>query len=359
MTEFSFATPYFAPRRPVLARNMVATSQPLAAQAGLAILAREGNAVDAAIAAAAALTVVEPTGNGLGSDAFAIVWDGDALHGLNASGRSPAAWTPQRFAGLSQMPGMGWESVTVPGAVSAWVDLSDRFGSLPFADLLQAAIGYADKGFPVSPTVARGWRTGAALLAEQPGFAETFMRDGRTPNVGEMFQNPALAASLRAIASSKGEAFYRGDLADRIVAFAQAHGAALNATDLASHTNDWCGTISMDFGDVTLHEIPPNGQGIVALMALGMLKYLPVADHEADSAHAFHFQIEAVKLAMTDAERYVSDVSSMTVPVHALLDETYLKRRAALIDPGRAQDFGAGAPTTGARFISRPPMLRG
>ncbi|MGV8950887.1 MAG: gamma-glutamyltransferase family protein [Cypionkella sp.] len=346
-SQFSYSMPYGAPRRPVMAANMVATSQPLAAQAGLAALARGGNAMDAAIVAAATLTVVEPTGNGLGSDAFAIVWDGSQLHGLNASGRSPAAWTSERFAGRTKMPGRGWESVTVPGAVSAWVDLSARFGKLDFASLLAPAIGYAENGYAVSPTIAELWAKGGAALADQPGFAETFLPDGRAPAAGELFRNPTLAASLRAIADSKGEAFYRGELADRIAAFAAQHGAVLTAADLASHTNDWCGTIAMPYRDVTLHEIPPNGQGIVALMALGMLEHLPLDTADADSAHSFHFQIEAIKLAMADAERYVSDLAFMQIPVEALLDRAYLKSRAALIDARQAQDFGAGAPTAG------------
>ncbi|WP_309160052.1 gamma-glutamyltransferase family protein [Pelagibacterium sp. H642] len=347
MTDFSYSMPYGAPRRPVLARNMVATSQPLAAQAGLSMLAKGGNAVDAALAAAATLTVVEPTGNGLGSDAFAIVWDGKALHGLNASGRSPAAWTPERFAGRDRMPVRGWESVTVPGAVSAWADLSARFGALDFQRLLEPAIGYAEEGFAVSPTIADLWAKGEALLGDYPGFAETFLPSRRAPHAGETFTNPALAATLKAIAATRGKAFYRGELAARIAAFAAEHGAALTETDLAEHTNDWCGTLSMDYRGVSLHEIPPNGQGIVALMALGILENLPLDTQDPDSALAIHYQIEAIKLAMADAERYVSDPSFMEVPVEAMLDKGYLKTRAQLINAARAQDFGAGAPVAG------------
>ncbi|GGA79626.1 gamma-glutamyltransferase [Nitratireductor aestuarii] len=346
-SQFSYALPYPAARKPVMARNVVSTSQPLAAQAGLSVLARGGNAIDAAIAAAAVLTVVEPTGNGLGSDAFAIIWDGNELHGLNASGRSPAGWTPERFAGQDKMPARGWESVTVPGAVSAWVELSNKFGKLDFETLIQPAIGYAEDGFIVSPVISELWAKGAALLKEQPGFAETFMRDGRTPRAGEVFRNAPLAATLKAIAATKGEAFYRGEIAQKVAAFAAAHGAALTAEDLAAHTNDWCGTISMGFGDVSLHEIPPNGQGIVALMALGILGELPVGDFGPDDAQSLHYQIEAIKLAMADTERYVSDPDYMKVSVEQLLDRDYLKSRARLIDPVRAQEFGAGAPTAG------------
>lgn len=346
-SQFSYSLPYMAARKPVMARNMVATSQPLAAQAGLSMLARGGNAIDAAVAAAAVLTVVEPTGNGLGSDAFAIVWDGRELHGLNASGRSPAAWSPERFAGRDRMPARGWESVTVPGAVSAWAELSAKFGRLDFNEVLRPAIGYAENGFTVSPVIAELWAKGAALLKEQPGFAETFMPEGHPPRAGQTFRNAPLAATLKLIAATKGEAFYRGELAQRIAAFAARHGAALTADDLAAHTNDWCGTISMGFGDVSLHEIPPNGQGIVALMALGMLNELPLADFGPDDPQSLHFQIEAIKLAMADAERFVSDPDHMRVSVDRLLDTEYLKSRAKLLDPNRAQEFGAGAPTTG------------
>lgn len=346
-TEFSYSMPYAASRRPVIARNMVATSQPLAAQAGLAMLARGGNAVDAAVAAAATLTVVEPTGNGLGSDAFAIVWDGRSLHGLNASGRSPSAWGPERFAGTDKMPARGWESVTVPGAVSAWADLSERFGALDFDTLLAPAIGYAEGGFAVSPVISELWAKGAALLGGQPGFAETFLPDGRPPRAGETFRNPPLAASLKVIASTRGQAFYKGELAARIAAFAAEHGAALTAEDMAAHTNDWCGTIAMDFGDVSLHEIPPNGQGIAALMALGILAHLPLGAHGADDPQSLHFQIEAIKLALADTERFVSDPAHMKVSVDTLLDKEYLRTRSALIDADKAQEFGAGAPIHG------------
>jgi len=339
---------YASHRSPVLAENLVTTSQPLAAQAGLSMLARGGNAVDAAIACAATLTVVEPTGNGLGSDGYAIVWDGQELHGLNSSGRSPAGWTPERFAGQSEMPQRGWESVTVPGAIRAWTTLSERFGKLPFADLLQPAIGYAENGFIVSPIISELWKRGAELLGEQPGFAGTFMPGGRVPRAGERFVNPDAAETLRQIASTKGEAFYTGDLARKIADFAAEHGAALTAQDMAEHQADWCGTIQQEFDGVELHEIPPNGQGIAALMGLGILKHTPVRDFGPDDPQAFHYQWEAMKLAFRDAHAYVADIDHMTdVRVRDLLDADYLKSRAAEILPDRAQDFGAGAPRHG------------
>ena len=345
--------PTYASRRsPVLARNVVATSQPLAAEAGVAALRRGGNAVDAALAAAITLTVVEPTGNGLGSDAFAILWDGSRLHGLNASGRSPRAWTPERFAGRETMPATGWESVTVPGAVSAWVALSERFGRLPFADLFSDAIRYAEDGFLVSPIIGALWARGAAMLSGEPGFAAHFMPGGRAPEAGEVFASPDLARSLTLIAQTRGEAFYRGELAERIARFAAEHGAALTLDDLAAHEADWPGTIHQGLagreGAVDLHEIPPNGQGIAALMALGILDHCGIERFAPDSADALHLQIEAMKLAFRDVSAFVADAPHMTDPSASdLLAPSYLKARAALIDPSRAIDFRSGAPKAG------------
>ena len=339
---------YPSRRSPVLARNLVATSQPLAAQAGLEMLARGGNAVDAALAAAITLTVVEPTGNGIGSDAFAILWDGEKLYGLNASGRSPAGWTPERFKGHDTMPFHGWESVTVPGAVSAWVALSTRFGKLPFEALFERAIDYAESGFAVSPVIAHLWKRAETQLAHQPGFADVFLPGGRAPLAGELFQSPSHAQTLQRIAETKGKAFYEGEIAEKIAAFAQEHDAALTIDDLASHRVDWSGTISKDFDGVTLHEIPPNGQGIAALMGLGILAQTPIRDMDADDPAALHLQIEAMKLALRDAEAFVSDPDHMKrVTVTDLLDDGYLAERATLIDRDRATNFGAGAPQNG------------
>lgn len=340
--------PYPSRRSAVVADNMVATSQPLAAQAGIAMLARGGNAVDAALATAIALTVVEPTGNGIGSDAFAILWDGEGLHGLNASGRAPASWTAERFAGRKSLPYRGWDSVTVPGAVSAWVELSDRFGKLPFADLFAPAIRYAEEGFPVSPVIATLWGRAAQELKDQPGFAETFMPGGAAPRAGTYFASPGHARSLRLIAETKGKAFYEGILAEEIAAFAAKHDAALTVADMAAHEADWCGTLSKSYRGTVLHEIPPNGQGIAALMGLGLLQHTELADLDADDPRALHLQIEAMKLALRDAEAFVADPAHMrTVTAADLLDDGYLAERARLIDPDRATDFGAGAPKSG------------
>ena len=312
------------------------------------MLARGGNAMDAALAAAISLVVVEPTGNGLGSDAFCILWDGKELHGLNASGRSSAHWTPDRFAGLPAMPLRGWESVTVPGAVSAWIDLSRRFGRLPFADLFAPAVDYAERGFHVTPVIAEQWRRAALELYTQPGFRDGFMPNGRAPAAGEVFRYPDLARTLSQIAETEGTAFYTGELAAKMAAFAKQHGAALDEDDLAAHRNDWCGTISQEIGDVALHEIPPNGQGIAALMALGILRTFDIASMRPDDVEAVHLQIEAMKLATADVHAYVADSAFMVeIATGHLLDPDYLKKRAGLIDRSRAQNFGAGAPKHG------------
>lgn len=339
--------PYSSSRSAVLGRNMVSTSQPLAAQAGLAMLQAGGNAVDAAVAAAMALTVVEPTGCGIGSDAFAIVSSADGLHGLNASGRAPRAWSPDRFKGMDAMPQKGWDSVTVPGAVSAWVELSRKFGKLPLTQVAQPAITYARYGFPVSPIIARLWELGRSRLGDQPGFADCFLPDGRAPLAGEVFRSNGHADTLEAIAATEGEAFYRGELARRIAADAKAHGAALTEEDLAAHKADWCGTISQRFHDAIVHEIPPNGQGIAALMALGMLDALGVGDRPVDDVETVHLSIEAMKMALADVYQYNADIDHMDVMPAELLDPGYLAERAALIDRNHAGDPGYGMPRPG------------
>lgn len=306
-----------------------------------------GNAVDAAVAAAMALTVVEPTGCGIGSDAFAIVSAPDGLHGLNASGRSPSAWTCDRFKGMDAVPQKGWESVTVPGAVSAWVDLSRRFGKLPFARLAQPAIDYARHGFPVSPIIARLWELGRIKLGDQPGFADCFLPDGRAPRAGELFRSPGHADTLEAIADTEGESFYRGDIARRIAAYAHAHGAALTEDDLAAHQPVWCGTISQRFHDSIVHEIPPNGQGIAALMALGMLDELGIGGRPVDDIETIHLSIEAMKLALADIYQHNADIDHMRIAPSDLLHPDYLAERAGLIDPRRSSAPNYGQPRPG------------
>jgi gamma-glutamyltranspeptidase / glutathione hydrolase len=347
MTSFDWQFPYPSQRMPVLARNVVATSQPLAAQAGLRMMLKGGNAVDAALATAIALTVLEPTSNGIGSDAFCILWDGKKLHGLNASGRSPAGWSSNRFKGALAMPQRGWESVTVPGAVSAWRDLSEKFGKLPFADLFAPAIKYATDGFMVTPTISRLWASQATELHLQPGFADAFMPRGRAPAPGEKFSFPAQAKTLQRIAETKGEAFYKGDLAEKIAAFAKQHDAVLTLDDLEQHRNDWVEPLGLDYRGYTLHQIPPNGQGIAALSALGILENFDLASMPVDSPDSLHLQIEAMKLAFADTYEFVSDLATMRVKPAEMLDKTYLKGRAKLIDLKKAKVPGAGSPAKG------------
>jgi gamma-glutamyltranspeptidase/glutathione hydrolase len=319
---------YPSQRMPVLARNVVAASQPLAAQAGLQMLFKGGNAVDAVLAMAITLTVVEPTGNGIGSDAFALVWDGRQLHGLNGSGRSPQAWSPERFAGLDAMPTFGWEAVTVPGAVDAWVRLSQSFGKLPFEDLFGPAVQYAQSGFAVSPITARSWAVAAERYKNFEDYGRTFLIHGRAPRAGELFCCPDQAQTLRAIAASKGESFYRGELAERIVDCAKSNGAAMTLEDLANHHAEWVPPISVDYRGVRLHEIPPNGQGLVALIALGLLRKFDVAGYPLDSADSIHLQIEAVKIAFAEAYRHIADLSHMGAAPEKFLSMDFLARRA-------------------------------
>ncbi len=342
-----WALPYASQRSAVLGRNAVATSQPLAAQAGLRMLLAGGNAVDAALAGAMALTVVEPSGCGIGGDAFAIVWDGRELHGLNASGRSPEAWTPGYFARLGSIPEKGWNAVTVPGVVSGWMELWRRFGSLPLAQLAGPAIHYARHGFPVSPTVARLWQLGAARLGDQPGFAECFLPRGRPLAAGEVFCSEAHARTLEAIVRSEGEDFYRGALARAMVQHGQAHGGAMTLADLAAHRADWVGTVSQRFGDSVVHEIPPNGQGIAALAALGMLEHYGIGQQPVDDVATVHASIEAMKLALADLAEYNADPEHTRIQPAELLQADYASSRAALIDPRRAGNPACGTPRPG------------
>ena len=346
--NFHWTNPYPSARTPLFARNIVSTSQPLAAQAGLRLLQQGGNAVDAAIAAAATITLTEPCSNGLGSDCFALVWDGSQLLGLNASGTAPAAWTldyfEKKYGGdlTATRPLRGWDTVTVPGAVGGWGALHQRLGRLPFEQVLAPAIEYAERGFAISPNVQEKWRLAAPLLREQPGFAEHFLPKGRVPHVGEHFVLPHAAQTLKLIAQTHGEAFYRGELAARLVAHAAEHGGVMTEADLASYEPQWVDSLHTQFHRHTLHEIPPNGQGITALMTLGLLRHTPLAQLEVDSPDWHHWQIEAIKAAFADVYAHVSDPRSMRVTSEQLLDDDYLKSRAALIDPQRAQHWGPG-----------------
>ena len=344
MSALSWDLPYPVRRNPTPARNVVATSQMLGAQAGLRMLLQGGNAVDAALATAICLTITEPISNGIGSDAFAIIWDGTRLHGLNASGRAPAKWTPEYFAGRSGMPMRGWNSVTVPGCVAGWIDMSQKFGKLPFESLFAPAIEYAEDGYIVSPFVARRWATQVDELQVQPGFSQYFMPNGKPPQAGELFRIPDAGKSLRRIAQSRGEAFYQGELAAQMAGHAAANGGVMAVADLAAHKNEWVKPLTMDYRDFTVHEIPPNGQGIVCLIALGILKNLDIDRYPVDSPDSVHVQVEAVKLAFADAYRYVSEPQTLEFDPNHLLDPDYLKQRAKRIDMQHAQVLGHGKP---------------
>jgi gamma-glutamyltranspeptidase/glutathione hydrolase len=333
------AYPFPSSRAAVLATDgVVATSQPLAAQAGLGVLADGGNAIDAAIAAAAALTVVEPCSNGLGSDAFALVWADGALHGLNGSGRWPAANDAEelRAQGHDAVPERGWTPVTVPGAVDSWSELHQRFGHLPMGRILAPAIRYAEGGYPVSPVVARQWEASFNFfpnqgLAELDGWSEVFAPGGRAPNAGDMWASPGHARALRRMAEHGLRDFYEGEIAEAIAEYAAATGGRMTVEDLASHHGEWVDPIGVRYGNHEVWEIPPNGQGIAALMAMGMAENTPAADHPQIDAASWHYHIEAMKLAFADSDGYVADQATDDVPVSQMIDAEYLKRRAELI----------------------------
>ena len=358
--DFNWSAGYPSQRSPVFARNVVSTSHPLAAQAGLKILSQGGCAVDAAIAAAAVMTLVEPCSNGLGSDMFCILWDGKQLQGLNASGCAPQAWTPQYFhrkygPDAKTPPKRGWDSVTVPGAVAGWVALHKRYGKLPFADLMAPAIEVAERGYAVPVIVQHKWTAAAGLaeLTSQPGFAQAFLPHGRAPHVAERFCLPAAAKTLRLIGQSHGEAFYRGEIAAAVEAYAKTHGGVMTAADMAAYQPEWVTPISRDYRGYTLHEIPPNGQGIAALIALGIVEKFDIASMPVDGLASQHLQIEAMKLAFADVYKYVGEPKTMTLTPEQMLDDGYLKERARMIDPKRAQDFGPGhAPKGGTIYLT-------
>lgn len=358
--KFNWNNPYPTIRVPVMGRNVVSTSHPFAAQAGLKIIQQGGNAIDAAIAAAAALMIVEPVSNGLGSDCFAIVWDGKELHGLNASGTAPQAWSPEYFSkkygtdasGLADRPKRGWDSVTVPGALAGWEELHRRFGSLPLGDLLQPAIEIAERGYALAPVVAHKWAAAIPELRDQPGFAQAFMPHGRAPDIGEMFRFEAAAKTLKKIAKSGIREFYEGEIAQAIAQYSKDHGGSMTHDDLARYRPDWVGTIQQEMQGVdgktyAMHEIPPNGQGIGALIALGILQNFDLASLPVDSVESQHLQIEAMKLAFADVYQYVADPRAMGVTPEQMLDPAYLAQRAKLINPNKATHFSFGLPQSG------------
>ncbi|HEX5416884.1 MAG TPA: gamma-glutamyltransferase family protein [Chloroflexota bacterium] len=346
--------PYPSRRVPIVGhRGIVATSQPLAALAGLRILQDGGNAVDAIIATATMLAVVEPTSNGIGADAFALVWDGQHLHGLNGSGRAAAALNPEvvRAAGYDQMPDRGWMSATVPGAPRAWSDLHRKFGRLSFEKVLAPAIDTAATGFAVSPITARGWRGSAKAFQSLSGpefapYFDTFTRDGHAPEAGEIWQLPDHAATLRRIARTGSDDFYRGETAARLVEFSRRTGGYFSEADLAGHTSTWVEPIGTSYRGYEVWEIPPNGQGLAALTALNILEGFDLPRLGRDSVEAHHLQIEAMKLAFADAHRYIADPEHAAVPTRGLLDKAYAAQRRALIGE-TARPAEPGTPPTG------------
>jgi gamma-glutamyltranspeptidase/glutathione hydrolase len=334
--------------------GMVATSQPLAAQAGLSMLQRGGNAVDAAIASAVALTVLEPTSNGIGGDAFALVWDGTQLHGLNASGRAPAALNADdvRAQGHCEIPPFDWLAVTVPGAPAAWGTLHQRFGRLPLSDVMAPAITYAGEGYPVSPVVAYFWGYNAAnryLTLTDPafaGWAPTFTPGGQAPRAGQRWASPGHAQTLQTMATRGVRDFYEGELAEKIAAFSQATGGLLSLDDLAAHQSSWVEPIGVGYRGYEVWQIPPNGQGLAALIALAILEGTDFPNYPHGSEAALHLQIEAMKLAFADAERYIADPEHADVPLAGLLDPGYIAARRRLIGL-EARRPEAGTPRRG------------
>lgn len=332
---------YPSRRSPVLTtRGVVATSQPLAAQAGLRILMAGGNAADAAIATAAALNVVEPMSTGIGGDAFALVYDATTqrVSSLNGSGRAPQALSIAAFEerGLSSVPYTGMLPVTVPGSVDAWAELLARHGTLSLAQVLAPAIEYAEKGFPVSEIIARGWHNSVERLRSHPDTASTYLVDGkRAPRMGEVFRQPGLACSLRLIAEGGRDAFYSGPLAEAIVRTSERYGGYLALSDLASHRSTWEEPVSTSYRDHTVYECAPNGQGLTALLALNLLEDFDLAHYGPGSPEAVHLQIEAMRLAFADAATYIADPAHVDVPVDWLLSAEYSSSRRTFLDPQR------------------------
>ncbi len=354
MNISSFNQPYPSRRYPKFAKNgMVATSQPLAAQAGLDMLKKGGNAIDAAVAAATCLTVVEPSSNGIGGDAFALVWTKGKLYGLNASGPAPSGISYQKIidAGYSEIPCYGWIPVTIPGAPSAWNALSEKFGNLPFKRTIEPAVRYAEEGYPVSPVVSKIWNSTfktykKALKDEQFKYwFETFAPEGNTPYPGKIVRFKDHAKTLISIAESSTNSFYKGDIAEKIVDFSSKYGGYISKSDLENYKPEWVEPVGTNYRGIDIWEIPPNGHGLVALIALNILKGFEFK--YKDSPHTYHKQIEALKLAYADGLKYIADPSFMKLKPEDLLSESYAGKRRKLIGsralipfPGKPEESG-------------------
>ncbi len=338
-------------RSPVLALNgMVATSQPLAAQAGLQVLIQGGNAVDAAVAAAAVLNVVEPESTGVGGDMFALIWRNDEkqVRALNGSGRAPAAASIDQLqaAGHDRMPQDGTFSVSIPGTVHGWETILNAHGTMSLAETLQPAIRYAEEGFPVSDYIAYQWSGQGARLAALPSGQEMLL-DGRPPRQGEVMRLPTLGKTLRAVAEGGSEAFYHGEIAEKIADFVQQQGGWITTADLAAHHSDWDDPIATDYRGVTCWECPPNGQGIAALEALNIVEGFDIRSMGSQTPATYHHLIEAMRLAFADAYQYVADPRAAAVPIRELTDKEYAARRRELIDPYRAMPHAPYGDLTG------------
>jgi gamma-glutamyltranspeptidase / glutathione hydrolase len=328
----------------IATHGMAATSHPLVSQVALDILKRGGTAVDAAIAANATMGLMEPTGNGVGGDLFAIVWDAKTqkLYGLNASGRSPRSLTLAKLReelkklGTTRIPPRGPLPVSVPGAVDGWFELHGKFGKLPMKELLQPAIRYAREGFPVTEVIAEGWAANARLLKQYPNFADTFLPNGRAPRKGEVFRNPLLANTLGAIAEGGRDAFYQGELAQRIEKYFRANGGYLTAADLAAHHSEWVEPVSTNYRGYDVWELPPNTQGVAALEMLNILEAYDLKSLGYGSPEYLHLFVEAKKLAFEDRARFYADPEFARIPLKALISKDYAAKRRALIKPDKA-----------------------
>ncbi len=342
----------FATRSEVIAQNgMACTSQPLATQVALDILKSGGNAIDAAIAANAALGLMEPTGNGIGGDLFAIVWDAKTqkLYGLNASGRSPYELTLDYFKenGFEKIPSHGALSVSVPGCVDGWFELHNKFGKLSMNEILTPAIDYARNGFPVSELIAYYWERNARILQKYPGFEEIFMPGGKAPAKGEIFKNPYLANTLEQIAHEGRDVFYKGEMAQKMINYLREQGGFFTLKDFEDHTSEWIDPVSVNYRGYDVWELPPNGQGIAALQMLNILENYDIGSMGFGSPEYMHLFIEAKKLAFEDRAKFYSDPEFNELPVDWLVSKHYGKERAKLINQNRAgRNYPAGEPDT-------------
>lgn len=329
--------PYPSRRTVVYAKNgMVATSQPLAAQAGLEIMKSGGNAIDAAVATAASLTVLEPTSNGIGGDGFALFWSDGELHGLNSSGPAPESISIQRLKneGYEEIPKTGFVPVTVPGVPGGWAALSNRYGDLPFQEILKPAIRYAEEGYPISPILGKYWKSAYHSYKRLEGnkfnhWFDTFAPEGRAPRIGEIWRSKDHAKSLRNIAETKADSFYKGELAEKIDEFSKEYGGFITKKDLEKFSPEWVSPLKVDYRGFDVWELPPNGQGMIALIALNILKGFEF--HAKNKLDTYHKQIEAVKLAFSDGKKYITDPNHMDIDPSDLLKDDYAKRRRDMI----------------------------